>query len=137
MGPAFEAEYAKPGNGIRSKPPILVVAMTWLCCSTFFLLLPASSRPRKATTEYQTATVLTFSALENSLLSVSHRNSWYCWMVGSYGMNCNVGPLMPELAIKTLMKPSDLVICSTMLARSSFFVTSPCIGRMFPCFCMT
>jgi hypothetical protein len=41
------------------------------------------------------------------------------------------GPEMPELAIKTLMKPSFSAITLTILRRSSFLVTSAWRGTIF------
>lgn len=45
-----------------------------------------------------------------------------------------LGPTVPEFATKTLMKPSALVMCSTILERSSLDVTSPFKGIILPCF---
>ena len=45
-----------------------------------------------------------------------------------------MGPVIPELAINTLMYPSAFSICETMDWRESFDVTSPWRGMMFPCF---
>ncbi len=45
-----------------------------------------------------------------------------------------VGPVTPELAIKTLIYPSSFSMCSTMLLRDPLDVTSPWRGMMFPCF---
>lgn len=45
-----------------------------------------------------------------------------------------MGPVIPELAINTLIYPTAFSMCETMDWRESFDVTSPRRGMMFPCF---
>lgn len=123
---ALLGPYAHPANGKRLNPPMLEVAITWLFCSTFPFLFPASRSSRNAIMEKKTAVTLTSYVPKNADVSVFQKKSRISEMdLVSLLKPSRVGPVTPELAMRTLMNPSSAVIISTTFCRSSFLVTSP------------
>jgi hypothetical protein len=133
VSPAFDAPYAKPAIASRLKPAMLLVQVTWDFWLTFPLAFPASSRRRKARTEKKTEVALTLNALVKACGSVAHSVSCSWASVGFEARFSMVGPVVPALAQRRLMKPSCCVMCTAALRRSSLLVTSPWRGKMFPC----
>ena len=126
--------YAYPAIARRLWAPTLDVAMTWLLCSTFPFLFPASKRLRNAMTAKKTAEVFTayvwlnFSKLVFQKCSRSSETDGFCFKPST------PGPEIPEFAMRTLIYPSEAVMVSTIRERSAFFVTSPWSGMIFPFF---